>query len=848
MLFCSVVQSQNLLASFDKLRQQQIENNAPSLVNEQHPVLSNFRILNSHKNRIYFDSSVEITNNSSPNTNGFILTQKTITGVVLNNNQKTGHYFTVDSDFNFYSNTTIRYTGFSTIVSAINSKGALEFNLTYIENNINEPTANTNRYVSLSGDDSNDGLTEATAWRTLAYADSRLSAGMTLWIKAGDYGDDRMVLSNSGTANNPIKIIGYQNNIGEAPSKQKNKTTLFDGGVMPYIHKTYQNTDGLTGIDLNEKDYIFVKNIMMKGYYEGIDGNQGDGCLIENVYIQDNFIGINFWRSAGGSIESRIKNCLVLDSRMDGILYNGLRCEITDCYVGSTYAVSMDYYIVAVGSEYGDGHHIVRNCVIDRFENDTHGGHGVEAKKQRDGTKVEYCLFENIQGNNIGIGTVSFRHHTVRYNVARNITATSTTPHKEGCLVYFRDNCSYNIVENSRAINTNKGVRFNDNIAEDLEDPSYVDRQAGGHHNTVVNTIFDSVETPILDAGFNGNKTKPSTYNSFIYCTFFNSTHLYKGSLAENFDSTNKFVNSIIHSIGTKSSAGTFNPTIEYSNLYNSFSDNGNGNVTDNPNLTNVSTGDFTLTSNSPNSVAQGGIINSDTNKYLYDYSNSSRSIPTSIGAHEYGHESILVDNKYVFNGNNDCYLKTDQNNLLNGIVNQSWVFYMKINTHPSNRTFLSESDSTVRLLFRSDNTNQFDLYLKDFGTSYSTNKAWQYDEEFHQFVITYSKSRGISIYIDGALNSVESSVGFVQRTDGRFLNIGQNYLLDSGFRGEMKRIKFYGRELSQTEVTALNSDLDAIPTGLIADFNKQKTTATWTSDVGSWTASNKGSVILQNN
>ena len=45
------------------------------------PVLSNFRIVDNHKNRVYFDSEGAITGTS---TNGFIINGKTISGLSIN--------------------------------------------------------------------------------------------------------------------------------------------------------------------------------------------------------------------------------------------------------------------------------------------------------------------------------------------------------------------------------------------------------------------------------------------------------------------------------------------------------------------------------------------------------------------------------------------------------------------------------------------------------------------------------------------------------------------------------------------------------------------------------------------
>ncbi len=61
-------------------------------------------------------------------------------------------------------------------------------------------------YVSLSGSDANDGFTEATAWRTITYAATKARAGDTVIIKSGNYGSEKVVMTNSGTSTSPILI------------------------------------------------------------------------------------------------------------------------------------------------------------------------------------------------------------------------------------------------------------------------------------------------------------------------------------------------------------------------------------------------------------------------------------------------------------------------------------------------------------------------------------------------------------------------------------------------------------------------------------------------------------------
>ncbi|MFH1429500.1 MAG: carboxypeptidase regulatory-like domain-containing protein [Candidatus Margulisiibacteriota bacterium] len=65
----------------------------------------------------------------------------------------------------------------------------------------------TNYYVSTTGKDSNTGISEAQAWRTIQYAANSVSAGDTVQVSSGTY-NEQVAISRSGTAGNPIAFLG----------------------------------------------------------------------------------------------------------------------------------------------------------------------------------------------------------------------------------------------------------------------------------------------------------------------------------------------------------------------------------------------------------------------------------------------------------------------------------------------------------------------------------------------------------------------------------------------------------------------------------------------------------------
>ena len=116
----------------------------------QTPVLNNFKILQGEEDKVYFEASGEdLSKLENLTKQGFIISGKTITVLNIIKDSPAGHSFTVSSAFTFWDNNTIRLE---------NGDGTVDdFTLTYIINNLIEPNATTNRFVSATASGGNDG-------------------------------------------------------------------------------------------------------------------------------------------------------------------------------------------------------------------------------------------------------------------------------------------------------------------------------------------------------------------------------------------------------------------------------------------------------------------------------------------------------------------------------------------------------------------------------------------------------------------------------------------------------------------------------------------------------------------
>jgi hypothetical protein len=114
-----------------------------------------------------------------------------------------------------------------------------------------QATGRKTYYVSGSGDDSNDGLTKTTAFRTLQEAADKVSAGDTVYVMNGTYTqktDPNKAILNiyqkQGTATAPITFKAYSNH--KPVLKSSNNWTIAIAG------SSYINIEGLTLVGSND--------------------------------------------------------------------------------------------------------------------------------------------------------------------------------------------------------------------------------------------------------------------------------------------------------------------------------------------------------------------------------------------------------------------------------------------------------------------------------------------------------------------------------------------------------------------------------------------------------------------
>ncbi len=484
----------------------------------------------------------------------------------------------------------------------------------------------TTYYVSPDGDDSNDGLTEATAWRTISYAassESPVNAGDTVYIKAGDYGAEDIFIEKNFQPDAPrILFIGYKERPGDLDELPFEYGDDLDPSVMPLINPG-DRTKG-EGINISDSYNITIKNIQIGNSLVGITVWNSEpidnGIVLENIYFKN--IGWEYSTAITmkEANNNTIRNCLIVNTTGAGMDIWGDNNLIEDCKiysnesepVGDGTFTSMDYYLVLKGN-----YNTVRNCYAERDGDLEDVGHGFEIKESG-----EYNLFENCTVKNMIAGCFSVRWADVQNNEFRHCTALGGVSDDVSAFM-IREGASNNVFNSCVAENCQAGVRY---ILAG-EDEDYC-----GQNNVFNNCIIRNAEWAIDFNSYYYNSA-PADNNILANCVIDGAQYLVNSDRP---NSGNKLVNCIITNVSNYS-IGDYQTNLEF--LYNDFFNNGfatpsgTGNISADPLFVAALSGDYHLQSGSP-------CIDAGTSQYAptTDFEGTTRPQGSGydIGAYEY--------------------------------------------------------------------------------------------------------------------------------------------------------------------------------------------------------------------
>jgi len=130
---------------------------------------------------------------------------------------------------------------------------------------------------AVNGKDSNDGTSEATAWKTITKAANTLTAGQTVYIKGGTY-YERIIPKNSGTEGS---YITYAANPGDTVIIDDQRKTWSWEGTIDVNKKSYLNFYGLKVI--NSGFYAFF--IWQGAHHFTIEDCATDDSIASGIYV-----------------------------------------------------------------------------------------------------------------------------------------------------------------------------------------------------------------------------------------------------------------------------------------------------------------------------------------------------------------------------------------------------------------------------------------------------------------------------------------------------------------------------------------------------------------------------------
>ena len=418
------------------------------------------------------------------------------------------------------TNTTTEETTTSEETTTTSSTGAIEGAL----------------YVTTNGSASNDGKSEASAW-SIDYAFAVAKAGDVVYIKAGFYGNQKLIADNSGTAGNPIKFIGYQNTPGDINSSQGSTFSYgdeIDSNQMPHLQGYAPNNEGQgTAIRSNES-FIHIENIQISHYEIGVF-SLGNYSTYKNIIISqmgdynpahkypdatsDNFLnysGLGIILEGNGS---ELLDSFVLNCGAQGItIQNATNVTTANNEVyGDDPTNPIDYYFL-IGTNTKNSN--FNNTTVFRSGALLHLGHGIVVKGAEAITGNVVDGFE-ITNTFLEVQFPKTTNNTFKNGTVIKQPNVNSQTHEAGGL-RLANGARYNHYEDITL--TNCSIKFsdwNDGLAGDVNDTS--------DYNTFKRIeVKDSYSAIAFSHFLLTNSASAADNNTFTDCTFKNVDYLFE--------------------------------------------------------------------------------------------------------------------------------------------------------------------------------------------------------------------------------------------------------------------------------------------------------------------------------
>ncbi len=457
------------------------------------------------------------------------------------------------------------------------------------------------------------------------------TTGTRFNIKAGSYGKkESSSYKINGKIGKPIIIEGYTTNVGDNPDVKwdYNTNRNMDSSIMPLFDGEGAGNNPFT---FSASSYITIKNIQAKNYAgtrAAIYFNNSNNIYVNNCIVEKFDRGINIAGGIATSFDNVVTNSIVLNGYRTNFQINGKNQLMQNCmsYADNTVGDATDYYYSMRGEN-----NVLRNNYGNRVGILRHTGHGLSISTLStitNGSDTGTTQYNFIDGH-ISVNMakpIEFRHGGTKNNIARGIVGyTGTSGAKTAGGITFRDNASFNIVEDSYIHDSNRGISYVESIEVGV---------GLGHDNIIRNSIFSNNIFGIRIE--NSNSIVGDGSNNKIYnCIFNNLDALFRIVDSNITFSNNEFKNNIFNDVVIEVSGSTLNGwDFEYNNFFNSFEKtSGTGNISKDPQFEDASGGNFRLKSDSP-LIDKG--INLSQVKFDFDGNHRPQGSSIDIGAFEF--------------------------------------------------------------------------------------------------------------------------------------------------------------------------------------------------------------------
>ena len=180
-----------------------------------------------------------------------------------------------------------------------------------------------------NGDDSRNGLSEATAWKSLSkLRDVKLNPGDRVLLKRGDTFQGELEISGQGTSGNRIYIEAYGK--GNKPCIAGHDTSLYAVRIFNSDYLTLRNVEitntgkerkpHRTGLKIECRNYGVSKNIVI----DGVDIRDVNGSLVKEKGGGSGILVVNGGKDVISVFDSlTIENCRIRRCARNAMIWSG---------------------------------------------------------------------------------------------------------------------------------------------------------------------------------------------------------------------------------------------------------------------------------------------------------------------------------------------------------------------------------------------------------------------------------------------------------------------------------------------------------------------------------------------